>query len=96
MDQKTNNPMQWVLASVETHIAIMQSALALEMEDGQVFILADTTSSRNPYDKEKAFDRLKKHKAEQITREMLFFEVLRDSESRRLFSTLIKAFRWNI
>ena len=71
---------QWVLAGVETHVALLHSALALKARGEDVFVVEDATSARAAADRRLALRRLERYGIEIVTREMLFFEVLRDSE----------------
>lgn len=71
---------QWVLAGIETHIALLQSAFALAAAGDDVFIVDDATSSRAAADRDRALERLGRNGIEIVTREMLFFETLRQSE----------------
>ncbi|PHM67144.1 isochorismatase family protein [Xenorhabdus sp. KJ12.1] len=75
-----NNREQYVLAGAETHVCLLQSALHLNAIGKQVFVLADTCSSRSKIDHKVALDRLQLHGIHLITREMFFFELIRHSE----------------
>ncbi len=74
---------QFVLAGAETHVAILQSAMGLLEQGKTVFVLTDTCSTRNQLDHEVGLDRLRHNGVHLITREMLFFELIRDSEDSR-------------
>jgi nicotinamidase-related amidase len=74
---------QYVLAGAETHVVILQSALRLVAEGKTVFVLADTCSARNLVDHEVGLARLRDNGVHLLTREMLFFELIRNSEDVR-------------
>ncbi|WP_438280041.1 isochorismatase family protein [Pseudomonas alabamensis] len=70
----------WIFAGVETHVCILQSALALRARGDQVSVVVDAVSSRSVLDHEVALSRMARHGVELITREMLFFETMAQSE----------------
>jgi hypothetical protein len=74
---------QYVLAGAETHVVIFQSALGLVERGKTVFVLADTCSARNQLDHQAGLDRLRENGVQLLTREMLFFELIRNSEEPR-------------
>ncbi|WP_410638485.1 isochorismatase family protein [Amycolatopsis sp. lyj-346] len=74
---------QYVVAGAETHVAILQSALGLLERGKSVFVLRDTCSARNRSDHDAGLDRLAAEGAQLITREMFFFELIRNSEDPR-------------
>lgn len=74
---------QYVLAGAETHVVIFQSALSLLGRGKTVFVLKDTCSARNQSDHEAGLDRLAAEGAQLMTREMFFFELIRNSEDPR-------------
>ncbi|MFD9737600.1 isochorismatase family protein [Umezawaea sp. NPDC059074] len=74
---------QYVLAGAETHIVLFQSALSLLDLGKTVFLLADTCSARNRSDHDAGLDRLRAAGVHLLTREMFFFELIRNSEDPR-------------
>lgn len=74
---------QYVLAGAETHVVLLQSALSLAGQGKTVFVLADTCSSRNRADHDLGLARLRHNGVHLITREMFFFELIRNSEDPR-------------
>lgn len=64
-------------------MVILQSALSLLEQGKTVFVLADTVSARNRADHELGLDRLRRLGVHLITREMFFFELIRNSEDTR-------------
>ncbi len=70
--------LQVVVAGVEAHVCILQTALDLAANrDLSVFVVADAIASRNPLDKEIAMNRLMSHGVELVTTEMVVFEWLK-------------------
>lgn len=67
---------QVVLAGMETHICVAQTALALLREGWQVFVVADGVCSRNPLDHQVALDRLRSAGATITTAEAVVYELL--------------------
>jgi isochorismate hydrolase len=74
------NRKQVVIAGAELHVCVYQSVVDLLALGYEVFVLADSVSARNRQDNQYALERLKKTNCELITKEMLFFELLRHSE----------------
>ena len=68
-----------VIAGVETHVCVLQTALDLLGSRYRVILAADATGSRDPADHRAAIDRARQHGAEVVTSEMVLFEWLRDS-----------------
>ncbi|MBA4696801.1 MAG: isochorismatase family protein [Legionella sp.] len=77
---KQLNRKQVVIAGSEVHVCIYQSVVDLLALGYEVFVLTDSVSARNRQDSQCALERLKKTKCELITKEMLFFELLKHSE----------------
>ncbi len=68
---------QIVLAGIEMHICVAQTALDLALQGENVFIVADATSSRRPLDAQIALQRLYRNGLTITTAEALIFEWLR-------------------
>jgi nicotinamidase-related amidase len=68
---------QAVLAGVETHVCMAQSALDLAAAGVQVFLPADATSSRRPLDRDIAIERMRAGGVTVTTAEAVVFEWLR-------------------
>jgi nicotinamidase-related amidase len=68
-----------VVAGVETHVCVLQTALDLLGSRHRVILAADAAGSRYPADHEAAIDRARQHGVEVVTSEMVLFEWLRDS-----------------
>jgi nicotinamidase-related amidase len=83
---------QIVLAGVEAHVCVLQTALELVAAGYQVFVAADAVASRRPESREAALHRLRHAGAVVITVEMALFEWLRSAEAAefRALSKLIR------
>jgi len=68
---------QLVLAGIETHVCVAQTALELASEGGDVCVVADATSSRRPLDAQIALRRLELGGLTVSTAEAVVFEWLR-------------------
>ncbi|MRS12942.1 MAG: isochorismatase family protein [Actinobacteria bacterium] len=67
---------QVVLAGMETHICVTQTALALSAEGYAVFVAADATCSRRESDYAVALDRLRRAGVTVTTAESVIYEAL--------------------
>jgi nicotinamidase-related amidase len=65
---------QIVVAGMEAHVCVMQSAIELKEGGKQVFLVADAVSSRTPEDAVRAVERMRRQGIEIVTREMVLFE----------------------
>jgi nicotinamidase-related amidase len=70
---------QVVLAGIETHVCVLQTALELAASGYSVYVAEDAVSSRNRADRQAALERLSRHGVERITTEMAVFEWLRQA-----------------
>ncbi|EGI76093.1 isochorismatase family protein [Hylemonella gracilis] len=77
-----------VLAGCETHVCLMQTALALLEEEFDVWVVTDACASRTERNRDAAFDRLAGAGAELVTTEMVAFEWLRSAEHPAFAETL--------
>jgi nicotinamidase-related amidase len=68
-----------LIAGVETHVCVLQTALELLGSRYRVILAADATGSRDPADHKAAIERARQHGTEVVTSEMVLFEWLRDS-----------------
>lgn len=71
-----NNVSQVIIAGIECHVCVQQTALDLLANGFQVNIAADATSSRKEIDYRYALDRMRAHGAEITTSEAILFELL--------------------
>jgi len=69
-----------VLAGVEAHVCLLQTALDLLEEEWEVWVVTDACSSRTERNRDAAYDRLAGAGAELVTTEMVLFEWLRSAE----------------
>jgi nicotinamidase-related amidase len=67
---------QVVIAGMEAHVCVMQSALGLFAEGRQVFVVADAVGSRDPDNRALALERLRDNGIDIVTREMVAYEWL--------------------
>ncbi len=81
-----------VLAGVEAHVCLLQTALQLLEGSWEVWVVTDACSSRTLRNRDAAYDRLASAGAELVTTEMVLFEWLRSAEhpAFKPIQTLIK------
>ena len=81
-----------VLAGVEAHVCLLQTALQLLEGSWEVWVVNDACSSRTLRNRDAAYDRLASAGAELVTTEMVLFEWLRSAEhpAFKPIQTLIK------
>ncbi len=77
-----------VLAGVEAHVCLLQTALGLVEQDFDVWVVTDASSSRRERDRDAAFDRLAGNGVELVTSEMVAYEWLEDCEHPRFREVL--------
>ncbi len=65
-----------VIAGVEAHVCLLQTALGLIDEEFDVWVVTDACGSRSERDRDAAFDRLAGSGAELVSAEMVAFEWL--------------------
>jgi nicotinamidase-related amidase len=70
---------QYVIAGMETHVCVLQTALDLVGDGKDVFVVADAVSSRRAFDRDVALARMRDEGVRVVTREMVVFEWLADS-----------------
>jgi nicotinamidase-related amidase len=78
---------QAVLAGMESHVCVLQSALELRAAGRQVFVVEDACCSRSPRNHENALHRLRAAGVVVTSTESVLFEWLRDSRHEQ-FKTL--------
>jgi nicotinamidase-related amidase len=88
---KKLNKSHIIIAGIETHVCVMQSALELKAAGFQVFVVVDAVSSRNAIDTQYALKRMKQAGIHLVTAEMVFFEWIRVAGNPE-FKALSKAF----
>ncbi len=67
---------QTVIAGIEAHVCVLQTALDLHGGGGNVFVVADATASRSPDNHETAMERLRAAGISIVATEMVLFEWL--------------------
>jgi nicotinamidase-related amidase len=67
---------QCVIAGLETHVCVLQTAISLKEAGYRTFVASDAVSSRRPTDKETALARLRDAGIGLVTCEMAIFEWL--------------------
>ncbi|MGI5131807.1 isochorismatase family protein [Pseudonocardia sp. CA-107938] len=77
-----------VLAGLEAHVCVLQTALGLVAARHRVLVVADAVGSRKAVDKAVALERLQRNGVEVVTTEMVLFEWLRDSTHPRFREVL--------
>ena len=65
---------QMVIAGMEAHVCVMQTAIELNESGKSVFVVAEGVSSRKPEDAARAVERMRRNGVEIVTREMVLFE----------------------
>lgn len=65
---------QFILAGIETHVCVLQTAIGLLKQGKQVFVVADACGSRNTEDADLGIERMRQLGIVMVTREMVFFE----------------------
>jgi nicotinamidase-related amidase len=77
------NRKQLLLAGIETHICVYQTALDLLRLDYEVQVVADAVSSRAAENRQIGLERMKEAGARLTSTEMALFELLRAAEGPR-------------
>ena len=67
---------QIVIAGIEAHVCVLQTALGLKAMGRAVFVVADACSSRSRANAELAFERLRQNGVAVVSTEMVVFEWL--------------------
>lgn len=83
---------QAILAGMEAHVCVLQSALELSAAGRQVFVVEDACSSRNPHNHANAMARLRAAGVLVTNTESVLFEWLRDArhEQFKTISALVR------
>ncbi len=82
---------QIVIAGIETHVCLLQTALELMEEGKEVYVVADCVGSRRESDRELALARMRQEGARIVSREMVVFEWLGDADTP-LFTDVSREF----
>lgn len=65
---------QVVIAGIETHVCVLQTAMDMNLSDIDVFVVVDAVSSRHELDHKYGLKRMKQAGIQLVTSEMVFFE----------------------
>lgn len=68
---------QVIVCGAEAHVCVQQTALDLRWAGKEVFVVADASGSRDPANRDLAFERMRGHGIEIVSREMVAFEWLK-------------------
>ena len=82
---------QVVLAGVEAHVCLLQTALELVEEGKEVYVVADAVGSRRAFDRDVAIARMRQQGVHIVSREMVVFEWLGEADTP-LFRAVSKEF----
>lgn len=82
---------QFVVAGTEAHVCVQQTVLDLLAAGRRVFVVEEAVGSRRKSDKVLALDRMRRHGADIVSREMVVFEWLRQAGSE-LFREISREF----
>lgn len=82
---------QWVIAGIEAHVCVLQTALDMHASGKDTYVLSDAIGSRDPQDKELAIERMRQAGIKIISCEMAFFEWLQGANNP-LFKSMSKKF----
>lgn len=86
---------QIIIAGIETHVCVMQTALDLKMNtNNEVFVVVDAISSRHEVDHQYGLKRMQQAGIQLVTSEMVFFEWVRSAGTPE-FKTLSQTFLKN-
>ena len=75
---------QIILAGIETHICVTQTAIDLKEAGYEVFVVSDACSSRSPTQNILALQRMIRNGVDIVTSEMVIFEWLEKPVPRNL------------
>lgn len=81
VELRHKNRSQIILAGMEAHVCVLQSALELLANDFEVFVVADATGSRASDNHRLALERMARAGAEIVTHEMIAFEWLERADT---------------
>lgn len=85
------NKKQAIIAGIETHVCVLQTALDLLSSGVDVYVVVEAVSSRNQLDNQYALERMRAEGVQLVTREMVFFEWV-EQAGTSVFKALSKAF----
>ena len=78
---------QLIIAGLETHLCVLQTAIDFHLAGYEVFVVADSCSARSSFQNSLGLQRLTKNGIDIVSREMVLFEWM-DKSGSNLFSEL--------
>lgn len=72
---------QVIIAGVEAHVCVLQTAIGLQQDGRDVFVVADAVGSRKPRDLQLALERLRACGVSIVSSEMVAFEWLAQADT---------------
>ncbi len=78
---------QLIIAGLETHLCVLQTAIDFHLAGYEVFVVADSCSARSNFQNSLGLQRLTKNGIDIVSREMVLFEWM-DKSGSSLFSEL--------
>ncbi len=85
------NKKQAIIAGIETHVCVLQTALDLLRVGIDVYVVVDAVSSRHQLDNQYGLERMRAEGVQLVTREMVFFEWM-EQAGTSVFKALSRAF----
>lgn len=82
---------QWIVCGTEAHVCVQQTVLDLLAAGREVFVVDEAVGSRRPRDKALALERMRRHGADIVSREMVAFEWM-ERACTDSFRTVLKEF----
>jgi nicotinamidase-related amidase len=80
MRDRFSDRRQMVVCGAEAHVCVLQTAMGLQREGYQVFVVADAVGTRAPDDLRAALERMQQAGLVMVTTEMVVFEWLARSD----------------
>ena len=85
------NKKQIIIAGIETHVCVLQTAIEMQQAGFEVFVAIDAISSRAAIDHDYGIQRMQQSGVNLVTREMIFFELLKSAKTAQ-FKALTKIY----
>ena len=71
---------QVIITGIEAHVCVLQTAIELQQNGQQVFLVAEAVGSRRAHDKTLALNRMQQLGVQMVSREMVAFECLAQAD----------------
>lgn len=88
---QTMNQKQVLIAGIETHVCVLQTAMDMKSAGLDVFVVVDAVSARRESDHRYALKRMEQAGIQLVTSEMVFFEWI-EQAGTSVFKALSQAF----